>query len=243
MTDAKLLPIIWTLASMVIAVLVTLIFSPVRAAHFRSTFMGRFAEQVGRFIYYIGLPYAALLTQALSAIDLGFMGNSGSINGSILGWVSADWLHGLNAILTIGLIALFSIGLAARQMSRSGSPLGVDVRSAGLIIIDSVYSEAHWAFYRAAPFILFDNVYLAALISLVLVGLELLVSIVRNGLGGQPEDKQSWLGQILLLTMSATLYILMRNIWLIIVLHISLELLLKIWTQRLALKNNNDFSG
>jgi hypothetical protein len=234
MTDAKLLPIIWTLGSMVIAVLVTLIFDSARADRFRSTLTGRLAEQLGRLIYFIGLPYAALLMQSISAVNLGFMGTGGSIDASILGWTSADWLRGLNVWLTTGLIALIPIGLAARQMARAGSPLGVDARSTGAIIIDSVYTEVHWTFYRSAALILLGNAYWAALIGLVLIGLEWIVSIVRHGLGSQPEDRQSWIGQALLLALSATLFILTRNVWLIIILHAVIELALKAWTRRLA---------
>ncbi len=234
MTDAQLLPIIWTLASMVIAVLVTLIFSPARADRFRSTSAGRLVEQICRLIYFIGLPYAALLTHSLSVVDLGFMGGGGSIDISILGWTSADWLRGLSTGLTLGLIVLIPIGLAARQMARAGSPLGVDVRSAGSIVIDSVYSETHWAFYRSAPLILFGSAYGAALIGLLLVSIELVVAIVRNGLGTQPEDRQSWIGQALLLAMSATTFILTRNVWLAIALHMVIEVALKAITTRLA---------
>jgi hypothetical protein len=234
MTDAKLLPIIWTLVSLIIAVLVTLIFDHARADRFRSTFAGRFAEQLARLIYFIGLPYAALLTQSISAVNLGFMGTGGSIDASILGWTSADWLRSLNVWLTLGLIALIPIGLAARQMARAGSPLGVDARSTGSIIIDSVYAEVHWTFYRTAPMILLSNAYWATLIGVILIGLEWIVSLVRNGLGSQPEDRQSWIGQILLLALSAALFILTRNVWLIIGLHVVIELALKVWTRRLA---------
>lgn len=234
MTDAKLLPIIWTLASLVVAVLVTLIFSPARADRFRSTLTGRLAEQLARLIYFIGWPYAALLTQSISAVNLGFMGTGESIDASILGWTSADWLRGLNVGLTLGLIALIPIGLAARQMARAGSPLGVDARSAGAIIIDSVYTEVHWTFYRSAALILLSSAYWAALLGLILIGLEWIVSIVRNGLGAQPEDRQSWIGQMLLLTLSAALFILTRNVWLMIGLHVVIEIALKAWTRRLA---------
>jgi hypothetical protein len=234
MTDAKLLPIIWTLASLVIAVLVTLIFDSTRADRFRSTLAGRIVEQLARLIYFIGLPYAALLTQSISTVNLGLTGAGGSSDASILGWTSADWLRGLNVWLTVGLIALIPIGLAARQMARAGSPLGVDARSTAAIIIDSVYAEVHWTFYRAAALILSGNAYWAALIGLVLIGLEWIVSIVRNGLGSQPEDRQSWIGQMLLLALSAAMFILTRNVWLIIVLHVVIELALKAWTSRLA---------
>ena len=215
---------------MVIAVLTSLMFNPARAAHFRLTRGGRIVEPIARLIYFVGLPYAALLTQALSPIDMGLAGNTGPI----LGWSSADWLRHLNAALIVGVLTLLPISLAARQMAHAGRPLGVDERSAGTIIIDGAYAEIHWAFYRAAPLIIIGDVYWATLIGLALVSVEILVTLIRNGLGSQPEDRQSWIGQLLLLAMSATLFILTRNVWLVTVLHIGVELALKAWAVRLA---------
>jgi hypothetical protein len=229
-TDKQLLPVIWVLASMVIAVLTTLAFSPARAAYFRLTVGGRVAEQAGRLVYFVGLPYAALLARSLSPFDLGMAGNSGPI----LGWSSVDWLSQLNNALIIGLLALVPIGLAARQMARRGQPLGVDARSTGATLIDAAYAEIHWAFYRAAPYIILADVYAATLIGLGLVSVELLVTLVRNGLGTQPEDRQSWLGQVLLLAMSATVFIITRNVWLALVLHLVFELVIRFWSAQLA---------
>lgn len=230
MTDVQLLSVIWVLASMVIAVLTTLIFSPARAAHFRSTLGGRVAEQIGRLMYFVGLPYAALLAKTLSPIDLGIAGNTGPV----LGWSSVDWLTHLNYALVIGLLALVPIGLAARQMAHTGQPLGVDARSTGATLLDAAYAEIHWAFYRAAPYIILDDVYTATLIGLALVSVELLVTLAHNGLGTQPEDRQSWLGQVLLLALSATFFIITRNVWLALIVHIAFELTIRVWSARLA---------
>ncbi len=230
MTDTQLLPVIWVLASMVMAVLTTLYFSPARVAYFRSTVGGRAAEQISRLVYFVGLPYAALLAKSLSPIDLGIAGNSGSI----LGWSSVDWLNHLNYALVIGLMALVPIGLAARQMAHKGQPLGVDVRSTGATLLDAAYAEIHWAFYRAAPFLILNDVYAATLIGLALVSVELLVTLAHNGLGTQPEDHQSWLGQGLLLALSATLFITTRNVWLALIVHVVFELAIRAWSVQLA---------
>lgn len=230
MTGAQLLPVIWVLASMVLAVLVTLTFSPTRAAHFRLTPGGRLSTQVGRLVYYVGLPYAALLTQSLSPFDLGLAGNSGPI----MGWSSVDWLRQLSTTLVVGALALIPIVLAARQLARTAQPLGVDDRSTGAIVLEAAYAEIHWAFYRAAPLIILGDAYRATLIGLGLIGVEVLVTLVRNGLGPQPEDYQAWLGQALLLAMSATVFIATRNVWLALLLRIAVELAIKLGTARLA---------
>jgi hypothetical protein len=222
-TDAQLLPVIWVLASMVLAVLATLIFSPARATHFRLTPGGRLSTQVGRLVYYVGLPYAALLTQSLSPLDLGLAGNSGPI----VGWSSVDWLRHFGAALLVGALALGPIGLAVRQLARTAQPPGVEDRSTGAILIEAAYAEIHWAFYRAAPLIILGDVYWASVIGLGLIGVEMVVTLVCNGLHRPPEEYQAWLGQALLLTMSATVFIATRNVWLALLLHIVVELAIK----------------
>lgn len=230
MTDTQLLPVIWTLASMVVAVLVTLLFSPARVQQLRLTLGGRIIEQAARLLYFIGVPYAALLTRAIAPIDMGLAGSGGPI----LGWTAAEWLHDLSLVLTMGLVVLIPIGIVGWQMARAGHPMGVDERPPGTIVVDAIYAEVHWAFYRAAPLIILGEVYGATLIGLALVGVELLVVLVRNGLSRQPEDRQSWLGQLLFLAMSAATFILTRNVWLAMVLHSTVEVLLRFWTLRLA---------
>lgn len=229
MSDTQLLPVVWTLASMVIFVLVTLAVSPARAAQLRLTPGGRFIESVARLLYYVGLPYLTLLTNSLAPIDLGLAGNSGPL----LGWSTPDWLAALNDWLVVGLIALIPIGGVARQLAHHARPLGIDVRPTSSIIVDSVYSEIHWAFYRAAPLILLGDVYVATLAGAGLILVEQAVTLAHRGLSAEPEERQSWLGQALLLTMSATLFALTRNLWLIVALHLITELLLKAWSSRL----------
>ncbi len=230
MTDTQLLPVIWILASMVVRVLVTLFVGPAQLARLNFTTGGHWLVQIARLIYYIGVPYAALLTRAIAPVDMGLVG----VSGPVLGWTGAEWLHSLGAGLMAGVLTLIPIGLTARQMARAGHPLGVDARSAGAIVVDGIYTESHWAFYRAAPLILLDSAYVATLVGSGLVGVELFVALLRNGLGQEPEERQRWLRTALLLTLSAALFILTRNVWVVILTHIVIEVLLKVWAARLA---------
>jgi hypothetical protein len=69
---------------------------------------------------------------------------------------------------------------------------------------------------------------------MVLVGVEWSVELIRNGLSRAPEDRQRWLRRVLLLAVSATLFVLTRNLWLLIGLHLVLELIWKAWLGRLV---------
>ena len=230
MTEAQLLPVVWTLASMTVAVLAILFAGPAQLDRLRATPGGRLLEPLLRLIYFLGVPYAALLTGSIATIDMGLTGTGGSI----LGWSPAEWLHGLSTALTLGVIVLLPIGAASRQVARAGRPLGVDARSAGAVIVDAVCSEIHWAFYRAAPLIFLGDVYAAVLFGALLVGVEWLVELIRNGLSPLPEERQRWLRRGVLLALSAALFALTRNVWLAIGLHAVLELLWKAWLRHLA---------
>ena len=232
MTETQLWPVVWTLASMTLAVLAMLFFSPALLARLHASLAGRLVVPLLRLGYFIGLPYAALLTGSLAPIDLGLTG----AGGAVLGWDVATWLRGLSTALTIGLIVVLPVGLANWQIARAGhdAALGADDRSVGAILIEALYAEVHWAFYRAAPLILLENVYLAALIGMGLVGVEWGVELIRKGVGRAPEDRQRWLRRVLLLAVSATLFVLTRNLWLLIGLHLVLELIWKAWLSRLV---------
>ncbi len=230
MTDTQLLPVIWILGSMVVYVLTILFVSPAVLERLQATIRGRSLILVVRLVYYIGVPYAALLTRAIAPVDMGLTG----VGGSLLGWTGAEWLHDLGMGLLAGAVTLIPLGLAARQMARAGCPFGVDEHTSSAVVVDGVYAEIHWAFYRTAPLIILENAYVATLIGLGLVGVELLVSLIRNGLGQRPEERQAWLETALLLTLSAVLFVLTRNVWIIILTHIAVAVLLKTWTTHLA---------
>jgi hypothetical protein len=232
MTETQLWPVVWTLASMTLAVLAILFVSPALMARLHSSLGGRLAVPLLRLLYFIGLPYAALLTGSLAPIDLGLTG----AGGAVLGWDVAAWLRGLSLTLTVGVLVVLPVGLASWQIARAGhgAALGADDRSVGVILIEALYAEVHWAFYRAAPLVLMENVYTAALIGMALVGVEWSVELIRNGLSRAPEDRQRWLRRVLLLAVSATLFVLTRNLWLLIGLHLVLELIWKAWLGRLV---------
>jgi hypothetical protein len=230
MTEAQLVPVLWTLASMTAAVLAILFVGPAQLNRLRANTGGRFLEQLLRVIYFIGVPYAALLTGSIAAIDMGLTG----AGGSILGWSPAEWLRGLGTALTLGALVLFPIGFASRQIARAGQPVGTDDRSAGAVIVEAIYAETHWAFYRAAPLILLADVYTAVIFGALLVGVEWLVVLIRNGLSPSPEERQRWLRRGALLALSAALFALTQNVWLALLVHIVLELAWKVWLRRLA---------
>ncbi len=230
MTDIQLWPVIWILASMVACVLGTLFVSPAMLTRLSASTAGRWLIQFTRLIFFIGVPYAALLTRAIAPVDLGLTG----VSGPLLGWTGSEWLESVGWGLMSGALVLIPIGFAARQMKHAGHPLNFEARATSPLLIDSLYAEVHWAFYRAAPLILLDNVYMAILIGLGLVGVELLVSLLRSGLGQQPEERQAWLKTGLLLTLSAVLFFLTHNLWVMILTHGVVEVLLKVWTAHLA---------
>ena len=117
MTETQLWPVVWTLASMTLAVLAILFVSPALLARLHSSLAGRLAVPLLRLLYFIGLPYAALLTASLAPIDLGLTG----AGGAVLGWDVAAWLRGLSLTLTVGVLVVLPVGLAGWQIARGGT--------------------------------------------------------------------------------------------------------------------------
>ncbi len=230
MTEAQLLPVVWTLASMTVAVLAILFVSSAQLDRLRITTGGRLLEQFLRLVYFIGVPYAALLAGSIASIDMGLTG----AGGSILGWSPAEWLRGLSTTLMLAVIALIPIGMASRQIARAGQPLGTDDRSVGAVFVEAICAEIHWAFYRATPLILLGDVYTAVLFGVLLVGVEWIVVLIRNGLSVSPAERQGWLRRGVLLALSAAVFVLTQNVWLAMGWHVVLELLWKVWLRRLV---------
>jgi len=109
-----------------------------------------------RLLYYLGLPYLALLR--------------GIVNLRSMGLVDLDWLRDLGRGAVLGGGALLFLALVWSYYARSTRQLhpGADPLSSrlailnqpwgwALLLLDVVYLEAHWAFYRSLPIQLLDD--------------------------------------------------------------------------------------
>jgi hypothetical protein len=186
--------------------------------------------QVGRFVFYLGIPYLVLggwprrpFQGLLSLQDLGLVGLS-------LDWPVTRWLRAVSTGLGVGLVAL--VGLVAAWKSANRGIVGRGLRFAHrpwwVLLVDGLYLQVHWAFYRAALALNLDDLYAGIFGGVLLVYLEWSLSPSWRW-GWRPSSRPAaqWLRAALAL-LTAILFLLTRNLWICLGVHWIMEL--TFWT-------------
>lgn len=167
-------PVAWTLASIAVFIIAARLSMTSAGLKLRATSIGRAAFEAARLVYYLGLPYAALLTGAFPAREVGLHG-SPSLDG-LLGWPPEAWVRALGSAVALAVSALIVVAILTRQIRRAGghaaSALNAPYVSAAQSIREAVYAEAHWSFYRALPALALNDVIWAALVALAIIVVE-----------------------------------------------------------------------
>jgi hypothetical protein len=184
--------------------------------------------QVARFLFYLGIPYLALggwprqpFQGLVSMADMGMV----SIGGR---WPPTRWLEAAGTAIGIGLLAGLLLVLAWANANRRGpgEPRFRFPRQPWWTIpVDTLYMEVHWAFYRAALAVLLADLYKGVVLGLGLVYLEWALNPAwRHGWRAAPRAAEQWLRAALALV-SALVFLLTRNLWLCLGVHVVLALL------------------
>ncbi|MFQ6059080.1 MAG: hypothetical protein ACE5MB_09420 [Anaerolineae bacterium] len=237
--DHQLEPVLWLALSFVLYALATNVTWYYRQP--RPGRVGRLVEairnwpyrdgplQALRLLYYLGLPYLALL--------------KGVINPRSMGLSDLDWLRGAGLGVALGggaflLLALtwwyyaHSTHLLYPQADPLSSHLTTLNRPWGwaLLLLDVIYLEVHWAFYRSGPIQVLADLYSGVFLGLALAFLEAYSSPhLRRGLR-QPEQAGGILLTGSLALVVALIYLFTHNLWLCVLSHLGIEVgLLRLW--------------
>jgi hypothetical protein len=196
-----------------------------RSAQFRRSPYSRWSAQVGRFLFYLGIPYLALggwprqpYQGVLSLEDMGLVGLSER-------WPVTRWLEAVGTGLGLGLIAFLILLLAWTGASRGGDSkrLHFPRRPWWAIVVDVLYLEVHWAFYRGALAVTLDDVYAGVFLGLGLVYLEWSLNPAwRQGWRMESQAASRWLRGAWALV-AAMVYLVTRNLWVCLGVHWLLE--------------------
>jgi hypothetical protein len=187
---------------------------------------GRGLVEAGRFLFFLGIPYLALggwprqpYQGLLSLEDLGLVGLS-------VRWPVTRWLEAAGTGLAVGLAALLILSVAWLR-ARHGpedTRLHFPHRPGWWVVINVLYLEAHWAFYRAGLGSLLDDVYAGVFLGLGLIYLEWgLNPFWRRGWRRPARAAERWLRAALALVI-ALVFLLTRNLWVCVGIHGLLEL-------------------
>jgi VanZ family protein len=193
---------------------------------FRRSPSSRWSVQVGRFLFYVGILYLALggwprrpYQGLLSLEDIGLVGLS-------VRWPLTRWLEAVGTSLGLGLLVFLILLLAWSHANRSAAEarLHFSPRPWWAIVVDVLYMEGHWAFYRGALAVTLGDVYGGVFLGLGLVYLEWSLNPAwRQGWRMESQAASQWLRGALALV-AALIYLLTRNLWVCLGVHWLLEL-------------------
>jgi hypothetical protein len=200
------------------------------------------AASVLRFVYYIGLPYIALVLGVVPTRYLGLVGfdwlqvgdfpgglESGVVAGlrDYLSLVLLNWLPGVGTIAGLGVVMLLFLSLMwwgyAHFRGRVVADLGIGTLSpreeTSLGVMQVIYQAVHWSFYRGAIWLLTDDLYLGVTGGIILVGVEWMLDP-----GWVKRLRRPLAGEMLLidasvLIASAVIFFFVPNLWLLIPIH------------------------
>jgi hypothetical protein len=187
---------------------------------------GRGLVQVAQFLFFLGIPYLALggwprrpFQGLFSLEDLGLVGLNA-------GWPATRWLNAVGTAFGLGLAALLFLVLAWANARRAGGApwLHFSARPWWAILVDGIYLQVHWAFYRTALAATLDEWYPAIFLGLGLIYLEWSLSpFWRRAWHSEAHAATAWLRAALALV-AALLFLLTRNLWVCLIVHLLLEL-------------------
>ena len=248
--DAALELALWTAGSIVLSVIGNqLVWIAVhrpqsRLGRFRTGWagnpFGRAFVFLVRFAYYIGFPYVVLLRHALSLVVIGLMGEkTADLPWWTLGWPLTDWAAAIGWMTGLGGIAAMTLVVgwwnARRALGTDFPPGGTWTASSFLMVArESIYTEVHWAFYRAAPLMFIADPYWASLLGAGLVSVEwLLDPSWWDGIADGPQ-REVLLMQMGWLALSTAVFVMTHNVWPMLLLHIVLAWAVGRWVALLA---------
>ena len=183
-----------------------------------------------RFLYYVGLPFSALLwgNDAVIGRLLGLPGWQNPGVSSADQWLDRAQDLGWAAALGAGAWALLALGWWAYGRSLAGTrtedtQVNGAHASGWILFREAAYHEIHWGFYRNAPIIELarhpGDTYWGVWIGLALVLVEAALNPAwRRGLT-EPQRAPTVLMRGALAVVSSVLFLLAENLLLSIVLH------------------------
>lgn len=176
-----------------------------------------------RFIYYLGIPYLAL--------------TQGVTNPTLMGMWVIDWFEGIGLGALLGLGALIVVIWVWRHCLRAtaeigpgpqGEPFLAEVRTLltpwgwGLILLEVLYLEMHWAFYRGATVRLLGGYYGVFLSLLPILAEWWLNPDIRNNLRMTHRSGETMTTAATALSIT-TIYYFTSNLWLCMTVHLAMQ--------------------
>lgn len=194
-----------------------------------------------RFLYYIGIPYAALLR--------------GAVLPRLMGLTDPDWVKGIGLGMALGggtflLFAMIcwwyaravaALPLSARE--QRGVALGDSSASGWIFLREVIYLQTHWAFYRSATILLLDDHYMGTFLGFLLVTLEWAINPAWRKDLSLPWRSANVLMRWGMAFVTAIIFLFTRNFWLLVPIHWGIEMACHRLLAGLSQPKNNGSAG
>jgi len=172
-----------------------------------------------RLVYYVGLPYVALLSGAVVEHHLWPRRGPAEVVGVAR---SAGWLAGIGWAMAIGVGAWLCLAVAwwshRRALAAVGEQANVPRVSGWTLLREAVYREVHWAFYRNAPIAVL-GAYWGTWAGLGVVALEALLDPGWRGGLADPRRVLAQLMHVALAVVSGVLFLETGNLLFAVLVH------------------------
>jgi hypothetical protein len=186
-------------------------------------------REATRFVYYLGVPFLAIVTGLLGADLMGVNGTDWVPQGkSVQGFLWEDWARGLGLAATV-VLATWGVWLAGRSLSRRAGLSAVTPDIPGPAwerLLSALYDQMHWAFYRSGPILWLNDPYWGSWAGLALVLLELGLNPAQRWALQSPATAGPTLARLGMAWGSALLFLGTQNLWLTVATHLVLTMLI-----------------
>jgi hypothetical protein len=199
-----------------------------------------------RFVYYVGLPYVALILGVVPGRYLGLVGldrlqaswtasqqlAAGGTLAAILARARSDisllvwsWLPDVSTMVGLGTLFLVLLSLTWLGFGYFKRSLFCVGSSELLSQIEEekhvgiAYQLIHWSFYRSAVWLLTDDLYLGMLGGVLLVVIEWMLEPARTGSMRRALVEERLLVDASLLVATSVIFFFAPNLWLLLPVH------------------------
>ena len=177
------------------------------------------------FIYFIGLPYLALILGILTPKLLGLTGLE---HFTLINWdapalalqlqqavtlLLITWLLDINTTLLAGLLALLLMEGIWLNLTR----YGLACPQVQTPVIWILYNALHWAFYRALFWFITGSLYLGVVLGTGVIIVEWMVAGWQHR--QQTARQQQFIANTIILLLTATVFYYSPNLWLLLPVH------------------------
>jgi hypothetical protein len=206
------------------------------------------AASILRFVYFVGLPYAALILGVMPGRYMGLVGlerwpaeqsslaGLGSVSGArqalsqiqgSLSLVILDWLPDVGKVAGLAVVMMLLLSatwlgygyLRRSVISGLGTNLPSPPKEMSLSAVQAAYQAIHWSFYRGAVWLLVDDLYLAVVGGILLVGGELMLDSGWSDKSQQALWREAHLIDASILVATSVLFLFVPNLWLLLPIH------------------------